>query len=297
MSGNRMVEQLAIVAACTTFAAFGIAYAGPDARDCTVKDKSGTVTEVRGMDIDDVAVHQNIPYAFGMSPWAIGVQTASFRTFVDWTSLIKLSARGSNGYEVTYNCPQGQTCVTGRIDGIRLKGQSELGAYGISLDRVAELSFKRPAAVRTRDVQQGPWSATVFLGSGETVTANDIQIHYRKTIHGVDNGYIPPKPWVSIVDYHYRDLRLQHGDSSVVLPFEKVSSITFTAKQTVLVSLVTGSATELRISEGGTDVLTGCIFDTPVGVRYFPLNLVTKIELHRAAGNSASGPTPPPTVQ
>ncbi len=268
-------------------------------RDGTVKDNSGTSTEVRGIDVvEDDKRFGNLADEFGYLPWSLTIQTSSFQTFVPLTAVVTFDRKGKDLCEVTYLNQQKQNVtVTGRVDKLRIGGETDLGKFEIGMDHVAQLSFRDPPSAMSRSKiemdKNAARSATVFVASGETVTATDFRRHARHVVSGVDNNYIPQKPWTETRNGLYRDFRFQRGESLVVVPFDKVSSITFPTKGAAKVTLKTGSDTELSIREDGENAITGFIFDAPDGIRYYPAKSVTKIVFPDAVGQGTGSPTKP----
>ena len=300
MKRGRMKNEAAILVAMISLAAPGdISAKQPWERDGTVKDKSGTTTEVRGIDVvGDDKRFLNLPDEFGYEPWSISIHTPSFQTFVSLTSVVTLKQSGQDAYTITYLNTQGQsTTVTGRIDRLRIGGETDLGEYVIGLDRVTELTFKDPASPMSRSkvemVKNAARNGTVSLKSGESVAATDLRRHARHVVTGVDNNYIPPKPWSQQRDSLFRDFRLRHGESVVTLPFDKIASIAFPGAGRVTVTLRSGTVSELQAEGAGESAITGFIFDAADGIRYYPAERVTKIVFPQAVEARPSGPTTP----
>lgn len=162
---------------------------------------------------------------------------------------------------------------------------------------MAYLRFKDPPSAITRSSievdKTAARGATVFLANGDSLITPDFRRHARHIVTGVDDNYIPPKPWSRTRHGLYRDFRIQHGESLVVLPFDKISSITFPAKGTAKVTLKTGAVKELGLREDGENAITGFIFAVAEGIRYYPAKSVKKIVFSDIVGQGTGNPTKP----
>ena len=207
-----------------------------DPRPAKVRDTSDTESKVSGLTLT------NVDLRFGLDPadyrGRVFVATETYQLAIPLVAISNIVRSGNAAWTIQYQTRNSEARVEGGLLQGKLAGNSDLGQFGLPLNRLDRLDYFQPAqptdpakrpVVYGEDGRPRPanFDAVLTLTDGTHLHASQLRRNQVFALSVSDPTLLNVRPTYALVCTNFTDFRLLRGETLQTIPFENVQSAQF----------------------------------------------------------------------
>ncbi len=243
---------------------FSTIYGQTTERTAVIVDHSGTSTEVRHLNVEELAYN----YYGGRQFNKIAIITESFDIVIPIVNLISMEdtevgTKYKRILEVSYYWMGKKIMISGYLDAVKFTGQSDFGGFLISSYDLKHLRFSQVSDKITQTKEFHP-EGYITLRDGTKLEFIDLKRHDGGSV-GVkklvkDDGFFRYyESDIERADWYYDNIDFDRGDSELNVKFKDLKNIEFEDQnnRNIILTLKNGKSTKGEIKNSNKRDLDG----------------------------------------